>query len=285
MAGRKLDLNALWARAAVLMRENRQLLWVIAGVFILLPNAMIYLVLPSSNEMQEPLNVLVDPTSSEEALERARLAVAQAAPPVLGWIALLSALAHIGYGALLALLGPARPTVGQAIGTGLKAIIPVFIAIIAFTVAWILAVTLVQLVFSPLGLAAAAFFGSILGFLLGFYLAARLSLTLPVMAIEQRYNPFAAMLRSWRLTAASRRSVLLFWLLIGIAYSVIFILFSGVGGVLAAIPQSEGIASLTLGIFSGLFGVGSAIVICASAAAMLEQLTPPVSGSAKEDSE
>ncbi len=270
----RLDLNAAWARAVMLMRENLQLLAVIAGVFILLPNVMVYLALPPAAQLQGPMNVLADPTSSEAAIERASLAVAAAMQPVIGWVALVSALQHVGYGAMLALLGPARPTVGQAIWAGIKAILPLILAVIAFLLVWILAVFLVQLALFPLGVAAATFIGTIIGFLLGLFLVARLCLTLPVMAIEQVYNPFAALLRSWRLTAAAKRSVFGFWLMFLIAYTVIFILFSGIGGLVAAIPASETTSSLILGIFTGVFALCSGIVICASAAAMLGQLAP-----------
>lgn len=280
---RRVDLNAIWARSVVLMRDNIQLLAVLGGVFILLPSAAVYLVLPPSAELQGPLEVMTDPASSEAAILAASEAVSEIMQPFIGWILLLSALQHVGYGALMALLGPARPTVGQAIGRGLKAIIPLGLAMFAFAAGWLLVLFVLGLALSPLGEAASALVGTIGGFLIGLFLAARLSLTLPVMTIEETYNPLAALARSWKLTAASRRRVFAFWLLIFLAYSVIFILVSGLGGLLAALAPSAQSGGLILGLITGCFGLASGIVICACAAAMLAQLGGTSARSDRDD--
>lgn len=276
----RLDLNKLWSRSTVLMRENLQLLGSLGAVFILLPAAAIYLVLPAGTNLEGPMAVLSDPASSEEAMQRASLAVIETMQPFVLWLMLLSALQHIGYGALMALLGPSRLTVGQAIGNGIKAIIPVAFAMLLYSTVWFLSLFLIQLLLMPLGQGAAAFIGTIVGVLIGLFLAARFSLTLPVMVIDALYNPVGAMLRSWRLTAGNKRQVFGFWLLIIVAYTVIFILFSGIGGLVAAIAPTPGSTALIFGLFTGSFALASGIVICACATAMLEHLsaggpTPP----------
>lgn len=50
----KLDMNAIWSRGMALVRENLQLLAVIAGVFFLLPTLAFYFLVPGMEQLMVP---------------------------------------------------------------------------------------------------------------------------------------------------------------------------------------------------------------------------------------
>ncbi|MEE4153526.1 MAG: hypothetical protein V2I27_05150 [Erythrobacter sp.] len=267
-------MNALWARTLVLMRENFQLLTALGGVFILLPTAALSLTLPPSAELQGPATVLFDPDSSQAAIQRAQAAIFEKMQPFTRWLLVSSTVQLVGYAALTALLGPAGLTVGQAIGRGAKAIVPLILALIVFNVIAFLVLLALLLALSPLGPTAAGFIGLIASFMVGLFLAARLSLTLPVMVTHKVWNPLAGLMRSWRLTAGNSRAAFIFWWLLLVSAGVIYILVSSVAGLAAALAPSEQSGALLSGVIMGCFSLSFGIVTCAAAAAMLEQLTP-----------
>ena len=271
----KLDMNAVWSRGMALMRENRQLLGILAGVFVLLPSALVALAIPPQGVLDEPMQVILDPNSGEEAMELAAQAITQAMIPVFIWAGLAQIIQHIGYGAMMALIGPNRPTVGRAIVEGLKAILPVVIAFVVYFAGINVVLLLLQLVLTPLGTAVAAFLGGMLGLLVVLFVTARLSLTLPAIVIDGEMNPIKALLRSWKLTARSKGNIFGFWMLLIVAYFVIFILVSAVAGLLAAIAGQGAGATLINGLIGGIYGAITGVVICAVAVAMHAQLAGP----------
>ncbi len=268
-------MNAAWARGTVLLRENMQLLGLIAGVFILLPSTLITFALPESSAMEGPMTVLLDPAASEAGRLRASEALGTLLAPFIAWMGAVTVIQHIGYGAMMALIGRARPTVGQAIVSGLKAIVPVIAALIVFFIAVWAVLMLVQVALLPLGPAASALLGSVIGITISLFLTARLSLTLPAMVLERQFNPLKALVRSWRLTARGRGNVFGFWMLLIVAYAVILILVSAISGVLAAIAGDTTGGTLIVGLIGGLYAMAWGMLISALAVAMFQQLAGP----------
>lgn len=263
----------MWRRAQMLMSENLQLLIAVAGVFLLLPSALIFFVLiPPGAELQGPMDVLTNPDASEELIKKAVEKLMELMTPFMLWSAVLNVVQHVGYGAMMAVMGRARPTVGEALATGAKAVLPVVLALLLYFSTFFALAIIISVILSPAGAGAATFIATILTVLIGMFLVARLSLTLPAMVLENRLNPIAAMTRSWRLTGVSSGNVFGFWMLVIVCYFVIGIIVSSVGSLIAAAVESEGVQALIQGLFSGGFAMAAGIVVSACAVSMFHQL-------------
>jgi hypothetical protein len=272
---RALDLGAVWARGSRLLRENWSLVVVIAGFFVLVPGAALQFALPPQGDLQGPLDVLVDPNSGEAAQQRAAQALGALLVPFMGWAMASFVFAHFGYAAIVALIGRARPTVGEALGQAAKVLTGLVAAIILVVAGLWAGLFLIQLVLTPLGEAVAAFLGSIIGLIFMVYVIARLSLTLPVMAIEDRFNPLTALRRSWRLTAARPGNVIGFWMILAVVWFVTLMIQIIISSVLAAIPGPGSTALLIAGLASGAFMMVWGAIYCAMGVAMHRELAGP----------
>lgn len=264
------SLNAIWSRAVELVRDNFQLLAIIAGVFLLLPTMAAYLLVPD-------FQALIDPSADSEEVA-ARLE-AEAAPLIaVGLFSLLFNFA--GYGTLTALMGRSRPTVAAALKTGI-AIVPSIIAasivfLIAYAIGSIAIITPISLLATLGGAPFLAFFGVIAAIVLMVWLMARLSLTMPVLVLDDIRNPLKALLRSWRLTAAKQGAILAFWVVLGVIYLVLSLLFAGLFGVIGALMGSGSTAALVLlGLVNGVMAMAVGVLLCAIAVAMYGQLAGP----------
>ncbi|MEM7687398.1 MAG: hypothetical protein AAF291_00120 [Pseudomonadota bacterium] len=270
-----LDLAAVWSHGIGLLRANLQLIAVLAALFVLLPNAALQFTLPSNEDMEGPLGVIFDPGASEAIREKAALALSEMMAPFVQWAGIVVVVAHLGYAAIVALVGRERPTVGEAMLHAMRVILPLILAIILTFAAIYAALFVIQLVLSPMGPAAAAFLGSIVGVLLMLFLSARLLLTLPVMAIEHELNPIKALLRSWRLTSANPGNVFGFWMLIAVAWFVSLMLQLIVSSAFASIPGPGPTQTLIQGLFAGLFSMIWGAIFCVMGVALHTALDKP----------
>lgn len=270
-----LDLGAVWAHGVSLLRSNAQLIGVLAGIFVLLPNAALQFTLPADDALQGPMNALLDPSTSEAMQEKAALALGELLAPFLMWAGVVLVITHIGYAGIVALVGGARPTVGQALSQALRVILPLVLAIIITVVALYLVLVLVQLILMPLGQTVAAFLGAILGALGVFYLTARLSVTLPVMVTEWELNPVKALWRSWKLSSNNPGNVFGFWMLVAVAWFVTFIMQMAVTILLASVPGPGSTATLIQGLIGGAFAMVWGSIYSTMGVAMLSALKGP----------
>lgn len=270
-----LDLGAIWSRGVARLRDNAQLIAILACVFVMLPNAALQFTLPGDTALQEPLNAAMDPSASEAIKQKAALALGELLAPFLGYAALSAVIAHIGYAGIVALIGGARPTVGQALSQALRVILPLILAIIITMVALYAGLLVLQLPLMLLGPAVAAFLGAILGVLALFYVTARLAVTLPVMVIEWELNPVKALLRSWRLTSANPGNVFGFWMLMAVGWFVTMILQLAVSTLIAGVPGPGPTATLIQGLIGGAFAAAWGAIYCAMGVSMHAALTPP----------
>ncbi|MEE4201488.1 glycerophosphoryl diester phosphodiesterase membrane domain-containing protein [Erythrobacter sp.] len=268
------DMNACWSRGIELVRDNFQLLLLIAATFLLLPTVALYLLLPD-------MQTLMDPRTDPAALQ-ALLAENSGQWTLVLLVSL--GLQFAGFAAMVALMGKARPTVGQALATGLKSVPGLFLVLISVFVLYLIGAALILVPISLLtGAAGAPALGLIAVIpvlLLIVWLLARLSMTMPVMVLEGRSNPFAAMLRSYRLTRPRQWAILLFWGVLFAVFTVISVLFNGIIGLIAALFGSGLATLLIVGLANGITSLVAGMIICALAAAMFGQLAQPSAPSA-----
>jgi len=263
------DMNTVWSRGIELVRDNFQLLIVIAGVFLLLPTMAIYLLVPD-------MQMFADPTADQD-LVAARMA--EMLGPLLGGGLLAAIFQFAGYGAMVALMGDDRPTVGQAIGTGFKIVPSTLAILILFMIAYVIGAGLIMLPISLLagvsGVQALALIGIIPAVIFVVWFMARISMSMPVLVLGGTLNPVKAMIQSFKLTKPKQWSILLFWGVLVAAFTVISLLFNGVFGVIAAVIGTGTAAMLIVGLANGFTSMVSGMLVCGLSVAMFGQLSGP----------
>ncbi|WP_298336727.1 hypothetical protein [uncultured Erythrobacter sp.] len=263
------DMNSCWSRAVELVQANFSLLLIVAAVFLLLPNVALYMLVPD-------LQAIVDPTADPDVV--AAQMGSMAGPLISG--GLFSVVFQFaGYAAMVALMGDARPTVGQALGSGIRTVPSLFAIAIMFFVMYFLGAIAVVVPISLLaGLAGSAFIGFI-GFipvvLFVAWLAARCSMAMPVLVLDGTLNPITALTKSFALTKPKQWPIMGFWIVIIVIMVVASLIFTGIFGVVASLAGSELVSALILGLASGLTGMIYGMVLCAVAVAMFGQLSGP----------
>src|SRR5688500_11678540 len=131
----KFSMSAAWNDAMALMQGNREVLAIVAGVFFLLPGLVMAVMFA---EQQAQAMAALQSMVQGQMLQGEPPSVLQAAPVwfiVVGLAAFFIQL--IGYLALLALMDDRRrPTVGEAIGTAFKYLLPLIGAVILFVIGY-----------------------------------------------------------------------------------------------------------------------------------------------------
>ncbi len=272
----KFDMNAVWSRGVDLARDNLQLLLVIAGVFLLLPTMILYLFIPD-------FQTVIDPTADPDIVAAQMSAMVG---PLLGYGLLAAVFQFAGYGAMIALMGRARPTVGQAIATGITIVPSTFAVMILFLIVYLIGALVILVPISLLaglaGMSALAVIGFAPVLIFIVWLMTRLSMTMPAMVLERALNPIKAMGRSFLLTGPMQWSILLFWGALFLVVIIVSVLLTGFIGVIAALAGGETIAALIAGFANGATTMASGIIVCAVAVAMFEQLSGPDAGTIAE---
>lgn len=211
----KLDMNRAWTDALNLIQSNIGVVTVVAGVFFFLPYLAFALLMP---EAATALDIQPNPDDPSAAFEQVMAFYAD-----IWWIMLLLVVAQtVGTLALLALLrADNRPTVGEAIAVGAIGFLTSIAATIVFYVGFgILGGVLMGIAIASEITALAVILGIVLLVAL-IYVAVKFSLLGPVIAIDKVYNPFSALLRSWRLTKGNSVRLFFFYLLLLIAIIVV----------------------------------------------------------------
>lgn len=269
------DMNRTWSHAVALVQANFQLLAVIAGVFILVPNLIFYLALP---------DVMMAITSSlNPDPEQMTAMLADQIGPMIGFGALVVVAQFIGYASLVALMGNTRPTVGEALRQGLGAI-PTLLGITLLTILIYLvlglALALVVGVFAALLAMAAGEAAIVLVTLVSIvllfagmiYITARFLMVYPAIMLEGITNPITAMQRSWQLTKPHAKRIFWFLMLLFVAYLVISLIVSSIFGLLIAAMGTGTAAALASGLLNGVLGCLVATIFAGIMVAMHKQL-------------
>lgn len=216
----KLDINRAWTDALSLLQANIGVVTIVAGVFFFLPYLAVILLMP---EMASGMTF--DPNEQDPSAAFDQMIAAYSE---IWWvIALVTIVQVIGTLALLAMLrSDDRPTVGEAIGTGAKGLLPY----IAATLIVYLGVAIVAGVVLGLAIAsqvtALAVIVGLLTIVAMIYVAVKISLITPVIAIDKVYNPLRAVARSWQMTKGNSLRLLAFYALLVLAIGVVSIVIS-----------------------------------------------------------
>ncbi|MFM7404276.1 MAG: glycerophosphoryl diester phosphodiesterase membrane domain-containing protein [Erythrobacter sp.] len=277
MADRKLDMGKAWTQATGLIGSNRDSISAVAGLFFFLPTFAISLFVP---ELANPAPPSPAPGGNPEAVLDAMMTQISAAYAE-NWALILATMLvqFVGSMSLFALLSDrGNPTVGEALGTGLKSI-PAYVAAQLLS-----ALGAAVVVGVPLGILAAltppavTLLAAVLAMVVIIYLAIKFSLTAPVIAIEGTTNPITALLRSWRLTKGNSFRILLFLALLLFTIGIISALVSGLLSlVLSAI--GEPVATLGNDIVSALINALLTVVFLVVTVAIHRQLAGPTTAS------
>jgi hypothetical protein len=264
MAHNKLDMGKAWTQATGLIGSNRDTIGAIAGLFFFLPSLALALFAPELVNPEPAAPAGADP---QVAMQAALDQMSKAYTDNWALFLVLTIVQFVGSMSLLALLTDrGRPTVGEAMGIGIRSI-PTYLA------AQILSALAVGLAVGiPLGIVAAA--GSpiaavLVGFVLvlvGAYLFVKFSLIAPVIAIDGVRNPITALRQSWRLTKGNSFRIVAFVLLLFFTIGIISALVSGILGLVFSALGGQ-IADIGNGIVSAavntLIGVIFLVVIAA----------------------
>lgn len=271
------NMGDTWQRGVNLVSANFGLIAVVAGVFLLIPSLVGYLIIPD-------MAAMMDPSADPEKL----LASMSENAGTLGLYYFLALLfSFTGYCAMVALMGAKGITVGEAIGRGAKSILTLVAVAILFLIVYMFGAFAILLPMGLFGLmgeavGAIAMGIGILGVLVFVaFLAARLCVTMPVIVLENTLNPVTAMMRSWRLTAPYKWQILGFWVLLFVVYMVLALLIFGLIGLVASLGSGTG-STLILGIVQSIVGALVAMILCGLGVAIFEQLSGDQAGTISE---
>ncbi|MBO9519583.1 MAG: hypothetical protein J7493_16090 [Porphyrobacter sp.] len=252
-----------WRDATAMMARNREVLLIVAGLFFFVPSAALGLAMGDLQEL-----MVANPENAFEVMS--------AFYASWWWLILIMSIASIvGYLALLALLRDhSRPTVGEAIKIGLRGLLTAFaVAILVWLGLGILLGLLIS-ISAVAGNSAIAVLVGAAALVLTVYVAVKVSLTGPVIAIEKIYNPIAVLSRGWQLTKGNSLRLFMFYLLLFVAYIVIATVLSVISGVLT-IALGPDLGSAVNAVVSGAFSAVVSVVFVAVIAAAHRQLSGP----------
>lgn len=264
----KFDMSEAWSEAMAMITANREVLLVVAGLFFLLPSVALAM---SIGDLQEA--IIANPEAAQAQVYEIYSSW--------GWLIVASLLAQgVGYLALLALLrDSSRPTVGEALKTGLIGLLPAIGTYLLLVIG--ISLTLGLLVGGAIasGNQAAAAIALIVAIVVLIYICVKVSLSGPVIAIEKVFNPFTVLARSWRLTKGNSFRLFLFYLLLVIVYIVIAAVLGAIVGVLT-LALGPSVAQTANALISGLLSAAMTVVFVAVVAAVHRQLASPTAASA-----
>lgn len=257
----KFDMGKAWTDSVQLLLNNRELVIVVAGIFLFLPALALNILAPSTAIEMAAANK--DAVAEEVVLYFEE-----------NWLLFLAYVASttVGSLSLLALLGrKEKITVGEAISVGAKATIPYLIASFMVVIALAIVATLIGLLATGLG----TVFGLVAGlaFFIGLIFLFRLILVGPVMAIEGIRNPISAIVRSWVIVKGNTKYVAAFLVLLVVALIVLSLVFGMVVSVIGALLPSGSISLWVSSLFDSLWGAVVSTVGTAVYASIHCQLT------------
>lgn len=267
----KLDMGNAWSEATRMIAANRELVAIIAGIFVFLPAIVLAVIAPG---------MAAGPTEINPDDPMAAMTEFYADNGV--WVFILAIINAVGSLSLFALFRDNRPTVGEAIATGVKSLLPYLAAQILMVLG--LAVVLGV----PVGLAA-SLGGPVAGVLVGMvaavvliYVVIKFVLLAPAMVIDGNLNPVGALRASWAATKGNSLRLLLFFFLLLLAVVVVAAVFSLITGLFVAMLGTGSVAALIGGALNGLISAVWTVLIVAVLSATYRQLSGPSAASVSE---
>ena len=258
-------MSRAWNSATAMIAANRSLIVVVAGLFVFLPSLVLAIFAPET---------LSGPETVEDP-DQAMAAMTAFYSEHAGWFIASGLVQAIGTLSLFALFGERRPTVGEALATGLKVLLPYILAqiLFGFLVALVLGI--------PVGLAASAggtgvaVLVGLLALVVFLYLMVKVSFLSPVMVIDRVLNPFAALKRSWQLTKGNSLRLFLFYVLLVVAFVVVAAVVGMVSALVLALLGESAAGVLIAGILNGIVGSVWAVLFVGVLSAAHRQLSGP----------
>lgn len=263
----KFDSNLAWQQASASVSANRDVLFALAGVFVLLPSLAMSLLFPQP-----------EPTAGMTAEQIGKMALAfysEAAP----WMIPMALLQGVGTLAILALLTDMRrPTVSQAIRLGALGLVRYIGAQLLVGLACGIAGGMILAVAIASGSSALATICVVLVAVGVIYVAIKTSLVSPVIMVEGVTSPIAAIVRSWRLTQGNSARIGLFYLLLLIAFMVVTLIVTGLLKAASSFVAGAEVAHVTEAVVSSAIGAIATLYAVAVAAAVHRQLASGEAG-------
>lgn len=260
----KFDSNRAWKEATAAVNANRDVLFAIAGVFILLPSLAFGLLFPQPAATTE--------MTSEQAASML-LAFYQGAMP---WLVPMAILQAVGSLSLLTLFTDRRrPTVGEAIRRGATGLLSYLGAqlLVGFALGAIAVLALALA--TATGLIALAVVLWIAIAVAAVYIAVKTSLTAPVIMVEGVRNPVAALRRSWTLTKGNSARIAVFYALLGLVFIIAISIISALIGIVAGLIAGPDGARVVNVIVSSTLGATMTLYFISVVAAIHRQLAGP----------
>ncbi len=251
----RFDANAAWKSAVDVIRANRQVLLVMAGLFFLLPQLAVDFMLPAP-----------PPGLEGNAAGKALLEIYAVWWPLilLGFI-----VQGAGLLAVIALIaGAGRPTVKQAMVAGLKALPTMVGAQLVVGAGVGLGMLLLLMPFAAIGGEAMAGLALIPALAFAMWIYARTMLISPIVAAGGTRNPFDAITGSWQATKGNASRLLLFFLLLMLATTVIYLVATSIPAALVAVIGGAEAGAIAVALFGSVvaacFSLLSAVVLTAA---------------------
>ena len=263
----KFDSNRAWQQAVTSVSANRDVLFPVAGVFFLLPAVL------SGYFMADLQAAMMQSLGDPEAMAR----LMDGHMGSFFGVGLATALAQ-AIGGLALLTDRTRPTVGQAIGSAIRALPTLIGAGLVMAFGYLLLAVVFALVSGGTAGASSGLAGIVLMVMLVVmvYVTVKLSLLLPVVVIERVMNPLAALARSWRITRGNSFRIFAFYALLFVTYIVLATVATMlVLGLFALVTEPGALAMLFTGVVSGTIGAIANVLFIAVLAAVHRQLAGP----------
>ncbi len=264
----KLDINRAWTDALNLIQTNSGVVAIVAGVFFFLPYFALVLLMPDMAQ-----SMAFEPNSDDPSVVMDQVMALYAD---VWWAMVLMIVAQVvGTIALLALLrAHDRPTVGEAIKIGAIGFLTYIVVMLLVYIGMGIAGGLVMGIAIASDVTALAVILGIVLVVALIYIAVKLSLVAPVIGIDKVYNPFTAIVRSWRLTKGNSLRLFAFFVLLVIALLVVSLVLGLIVALVFGLAGPE-VAAIGAGLFNAILNAVYVVIMLGVLAAVHRQLAGP----------
>ncbi len=242
-----------------MLKANKAILPVLAGLFFLVPQVLMTALLPDV-----PANL------EGEAATEAALEIFAAWWPLVLAMALLQATGMLAIIVLLA--DRARPTVAEALRKAAKSL-PVYIAATLVLVAGVgLTALLIAMPLAMIGGESGAAVAIVPIIAAGLWVNVRTLVLAPVIAAEREGNPFDALKRSWAMTTGRSARILFFVMMFVLAALVVSVVTTAVPGAILVTTLGQETGRAIVGLIEGFVSAAVMLAWTALIVAIYRQL-------------
>lgn len=260
----RFDSNRAWQEATALVSANRDVLWALAGVFLVLPSFAV--------------GILAPPPEPPAGIDRDGLMamLSNYYDSAWPWLLGMAVCQVIGTLAMLALYTDrTRPTVAEALKLALRGALPVILAQLLAGMGFVLAALIPIMLVALTGVQALATVVVAACLVALVYVMVRISLIAPVVMVEGERNPIAALRRSWDLTRGNAGRLTLFNALLLVGFGIVILLVGGLADLLLRLVLGMELGTALGTLVSAALQAVMAIFFMAVYAATHRQLARP----------